>query len=306
MPKPHVLQRLPWYITIPVTVICLLLLAAINIVLSKIFEFKSEIIWQSYLLICIVVISSAVIGAIVARLTASQQINHAENDLKERFDNLKGLIEIAEKKVDDIKNQSLVCQNYSNSLSLAVTTLRQIIQGEFGKSLITYEDLKQIENSVANNAEIWILTSALELEDNELKDVIISNFKKGVKYKYLIPKEDLILQRRMKELALEWQTNSGLSLDQAKQQIQCYLVPQHFAYMTVIIYNPYKPPPTVLVKFPTSEFYQKEKYPLIFSVDSKPKEAWDIFLTAFQDLIDDSRKCSLTVPMSFDFNGYKK
>ena len=299
--RGHFLSALPWWVTIPATIIFLLVLSGLNVVLSKIFEFKPAIIWQSYLLISIVIISSAIIGALVARLTASQQITRAEDELNLKYDDVKKLLTSVQRQAEDMKKQSLICQNYGNSLSLVVSTLKQVIQGKFGEALITYEDLKQIENSVRNNTDIWVLTSALELEDNELKQVIISNFKKGVKYKYLIPAEDRVLQQIMKALALDWQKTAELSVAQANQQIQCYLVPQHFAYMTVIIYDPYKSPPTVLVKFPTSEFYQKEKYPLIYRVDSKPKEAWNIFLEAFQDLIDDGRKCKLTQPLKFDF-----
>lgn len=293
--------NLPWYVPLPATVILLGLLAGLNVALSKYFEVKPDMIWPTYLAISIVVMCSAVIGAFVARLTASQQLVQAENEINSRYDNLKLLIESVEREIKSIKTQSSACNGYGNSLSLSISTLKQIIQGEFGDSLITYEELKQIENAIPDNRQIWVLTSALELEDNELKKVIISNFKRGVIYKYLIPAEDKVLQQKMKTLAIDWQQSSGLSVEQAKKQILCYLVPKHFVYMTVIIYDPFKTPPAVLVKFPTSEFYQKEKYPLIYRVDSKPKEAWHIFIEAFQDLIDDGRKCSLTTPMVFEF-----
>ncbi len=289
-----------------IAILALILLFAINILLSKLFDIKPEMflpILGSFLLI---IICSVFLGALVTRLTASQQLIETESDLSKKYDNLKTLTESVGKEVNAIKSQSATCNDNSNSLSFLVATLQKIIQSNFGGSVITHKELEHIENLIPENDEIWVLTSALELEDNQLKEIIINNFKKGVVYKYLIPKEDLILQERMKKLALDWQNNSRLSIEAAKKQIQCYLVPKHFVYMTVIIYSPLKSPPTVLVKFPTSKFYKQETYPLIFRVDSEPKEAWKIFLEAFLDLIDDGRKCSITTPLTFAFKENKK
>lgn len=247
---------------------------------------------------------SSIVGAVVARLTASQQITKAEEELQEKFDNLATQIKKFQDESQKIIEQSKICQNCVNSLGLLINTIKQMMQGQFGESLITYENLKQIEGNVEENREIWVLTSALQLEGVELREVIRSNFKKGIKYKYLIPQEDKRLQQRMIELARKWQQDCGLSMEDAKEQIQCYLVPKHFAYMTVIVYDPYKEPPTVLVKFPTSEFYEKEKYPLIYRVDTKPKEAWEVFVHSLQEMIDDKRKCSLTERLTIDFSNY--
>jgi hypothetical protein len=71
--------------------------------------------------------------------------------------------------------------------------------------------------------------------------------------------------------------------------------------MTVIIYEPYAKQPTVLVKFPTSKIYEKKKYPLIYRVDTDPKEAWRSFLDSFQDLIHEESPCSHTEPLVIDF-----
>ena len=77
--------------------------------------------------------------------------------------------------------------------------------------------------------------------------------------------------------------------------------PLHMAYMTVIIYDPYNIPPHVLVKFPTSEIYTKQEYPLIYKVESKPKEAWKVFVDALQSLLANERECVLTKQMDIDF-----
>lgn len=174
---------------------------------------------------------------------------------------------------------------------------------KFGRSIITYHDLVQIEGSVKNNRNIWVLTSALELEVDELKETINMNLRNGIKYTYLIPKDDTILQKRMKKLTLRWKKECGLSVEKAQKQIKCLLVPAHFTYMTVIVYEPYEKQATVLVKFPTSSIYEKEKYPFIYRVDTKPKEAWQSFVNNLEDLIDDNRECRLTESMNIDFTG---
>ncbi|MFC1561078.1 hypothetical protein ACFL4V_01225 [Candidatus Latescibacterota bacterium] len=287
--------ELPWWTGIVFGVIIVGIATTISVLLSK---FDATNIFTAIVLVTL----SAISGAIVARFTASKQITDAEEDIKRKFNALEGQITKFQDEINKIIAQSEICRNCANSLGLSVKTVKQLIEGKFGESLITYEDLIQIEGIVENNREIWVLTSALQLESVELREVIYKNFKKGIKYKYLIPQEDKRLQKRMIDLAKEWQSSCNLSARDAQEQIQCYLVPKHFAYMTVIVYDPYKDTPTVLVKFPTSEFYEKEKYPLVYRVDTKPKEAWEVFVHSLQEMMDDPQKCVLTKQLSIDFS----
>jgi hypothetical protein len=52
--------------------------------------------------------------------------------------------------------------------------------------------------------------------------------------------------------------------------------------MNILIYNSHKKtnadPPTVLVKFPDNDIYDKTKYPFIYKVHGSPADSWKRFL----------------------------
>lgn len=250
-----------------------------------------------FMAVALIVLSS-IMGAVVARITT-------EKEFKEKFKCLEQLADRFQKECQKVSNQPERCQKRIKLLDDVTKSAKEITHvalEKFGKSIVSYHDLIQIERSVKKEKEIWVLTSALELEKDELKEVIHKNLKNKIKYTYLIPKEDKILHNRMTELAKQWKDDCNLSEEEAQEQIKCLLVPKHFVYMTIIIYEPYEVPPTVLVKFPTSSIYKKEKYPLIYRVDDEPKEAWKTFLDSLQELIDDGRSCSQTELLSIDFS----
>lgn len=185
--------------------------------------------------------------------------------------------------------------------------ITRIAMEQFGDSIITYHDLAEIERNVEEKGQIWILTSALELEEEEeLAKIIRENFKKKIEYIYFIPGGDRnkILKEVMIKMALKWQSDCNLSKEEAQELIKCYLIPEHFAYMTVVIYNAQNKtkgkPPIVLVKFPASDTFKKEKYPLIYRVDTKTEEAWKTFVRAMFDFMVDP-KCSQMHELLIDF-----
>ncbi len=287
--------ELPWWVHI-VIVVCVV--AGTIALESLLLEFKL----RNILLAILFVSLSSFVGAIVAKLTAGRQLVAATQELDQKFDETKVQIGQFKTEIDRVLSNSLTCERCIQSLNLSINTVKQLMEGEFRESLITYEDLVRIERSVRERSEIWVLTSSLVLENEELKETLQENFKKGIKYKYLIPCEDKRLQNRMMELASEWKRSSGLSVQQAKEQIQCFLVPEYLVYMTVIIYDAYGEPPTVLVKFPTSQLYEKAKYPLVYKVDSKPKDAWAIFVKSLQSMMDERGTHVVTKQLQFDFN----
>lgn len=169
----------------------------------------------------------------------------------------------------------------------------------FKGSIITYEELINIENSVEANGEIWVVTSALKFENEELKEIIRSNFKKKITYIYLLPKEnDDFLTNKMKDLAKGWKNDCNLSDEEANKLMKCILVPKHFVYMTVLVYNVQyinqsdSNNPTVVVKFPESDVFHKEEYPFMFIVKDTPNDSWRIFVNAINDFIERKTKCS--------------
>lgn len=300
MPKTK--SDLSWWVTIILVVVFVGVAQILSVVLGKLDIIT--VVW-SFILIVLVVALAALIGAIVTRLTANQQILTVEEELVEKFKSLEQQVDRFEKESQKISNLPERCQECTKYLNDTIESAKEIIHialEKFGGSIVTYRDLIEIESSVEEKGDIWVLTSALELEDVELKKIVRNNFKKKIRYIYLIPKEDKVLQKRMIKLAKQWKNDCDLSIDDAQKQIQCFLVPKHFAYMTVIIYNPYEVPPIVLVKFPTSRVYKKEKYPLIYRIDVEPKEAWKNFLDSIQELIDDKPNCSQVEPLAIDFS----
>lgn len=219
----------------------------------------------------------------------------------------------ADDSIKRAEEQSFNQNNYLERIERvvqSVDTIAQIAKGEFGKSIITYQDLAMIEKDVEERGEIWVLTSALELEIDQgaegLADIIETNLgKKKVKYIYFIPDEDDTLARNMKKLAITWQTTCKLTKKDATDQIRCYLVPKHFAYMTIVIYNAQNAtnlePPTVLVKFPLSDIYKKDKYPYIYRVETDTEKAWRPFLESLMYFNRDEPKCSASHQLPIEF-----
>lgn len=216
-------------------------------------------------LVCI----SGVIGAFAGLFFAQQPTD----EFREEAQNLVALLK--------------TFQERTGTLDDYIFKLEQIVKGALRESLIDYRELVRIEGGVRENARIWVMTSALELEEEELREVIRGNFRKGVCYTYLIPKEPLYLRRRMRQLAKQWQQDCGLSPEEADRQIECYLIPGHCVHLTIAVYDPgnTKMPPTVVIKFPTSKLFTQEKYPLCYCVDKEPPAAWQVFLQIFEELM---------------------
>jgi hypothetical protein len=181
--------------------------------------------------------------------------------------------------------------------------LAALVIQRWGKLVIDVDKMVEIEAGVEEKADIWVLTSALEIEKQELSAAIHGNMKKGVKYTYIIP--DTAGHRYdMTKLALSWQKEAALSAQEATERIQCFCVPEHFVYMTVIIYNPRgktSNPPTVLVKFPASDIFPTKEYGLIYSVDRTKPEAWQTFVKALECHIFTPNLCGKVSRLSIQF-----
>ncbi|MDD4872330.1 MAG: hypothetical protein PHR77_17400, partial [Kiritimatiellae bacterium] len=105
----------------------------------------------------------------------------------------------------------------------------------------------------------------------------------------------------MKTLAQQWQRECKLSKIDAARLIRCVLVPEHFAYMTVVIYNAVGQKPKVLVKFPTCAEYSEERYPLIYKVADAPDKAAEAFVKALSQLIEDNQHCQVVKHLDLGF-----
>ena len=140
----------------------------------------------------------------------------------------------------------------------------------------------------------------MALEDDDFDEIIIENFKKGIQYVYLLPKEDDDLEDIMRHLAHDWKERCGLSEDEAKRQIRCIMVPSHYAYMTVVVYDAQNSDirrskkPTVVVKFPTNKYYDRDAYSLVYRVKEQPEEAWRVFVRSLKKFINGNIECKAT------------
>jgi hypothetical protein len=155
-------------------------------------------------------------------------------------------------------------------------------------SLVTHRELVDIESRVPDRSQIWVLTSSFMLENEDLREVIRTNLRRGVIYKYLIPLEDSVLCSQMDLLFEDWKRDANLTDSQAKDQLSFVAVPRFATYMTVIAYDAVpKPPhaPTVLVKLPTSKEYPAEKYPLVYRIDPTNGPAWKTMTDCLSDLL---------------------
>ena len=69
--------------------------------------------------------------------------------------------------------------------------------------------------------------------------------------------------------------------------------------MTVIAYDPLNDNPTVLIKFPANETYDRKTYSLMFKVNPNPKEACERYIEALQELmiVDKDKVCQCASQM---------
>jgi len=296
---------LPWYWRTMFGIVLLVILAIAAFVVKKFFvldfDTEKEFYLYSLVAIVIIVILSSFVGALGALSTTSHVIQEAEENINGQIDSLSKHVEQLRATSKDTSEQLQESRECIGLLRGEISRAQEIVKvslERFGRSIVDYHELMKIENSVEDNGEIWVLTSALELEGDELKEIIFDNLSRGIKYKYLIPKEEGRLKVRMQKLAEQWKGHCNIS---PSEQIQCYLVPKHFAYMTVLIYEPYKDPPIVLVKFPKSDIYEKDKYPFIYKVDYEPEDAWKTFVNAIQELMDAKKVCSHVETLELDF-----
>ncbi len=299
---------LPWYWRTVFGIALLVMLCLAAPVAKRFLDFNTEQEFYLYSLIAILLVTllSAFIGGLSALFMTSHIVHEAEEKVNEQINRLSTQAKQFETISQNTSTQLQESHKCINLLHEEISRVQEIVKvalERFSKSIIDYHGLMGIEDSVRDDGEIWVLTSALELEGDELEEIIFKNLQRGIRYKYLIPKEEWRLKKKMQDLAEKWESHCSAS---PTEQIQCYLVPKHFAYMTVIIYEPYNNSPTVLVKFPKSDVYEKDKYPFIYKVDNEPEDAWKTFVDAIQELMDGEKNiCGYVETLSLEFSENK-
>jgi len=300
----RIIRNSGWVVRLVFGIALLMFFVAGPIVLPKFFSFPTDwgtLFWGSVLFVAIAVIA-ALAGALAAKFQADAASLRSIDGIRTSLDtssaasaDLVAKLQAAETTLRNVDNWLVLLQK-------AVKSLKDIMYDQGGTDALIYrEDLEKIEAAVPANGEIWILTSALELEAGALKQIIRDNLRNGVRYTYLLPEERPDLQDRMRDLARSWATDCQLPPNKAQEQIRCVLVPEHFAYMTVAIYNPTADPPIVLVKFPTNEVYTEHDYPVIYRVAARPREAWSAFVKSLRQLMEGKRFCVKAQPLQIGF-----
>jgi hypothetical protein len=104
-------------------------------------------------------------------------------------------------------------------------------------------------------------------------------------------------------LARDWQNDCKLSKNESKQLIKCYLIPENSTYMNILIYNAQRKtnlnPPTVLIKFPDNDIYEKTKYPFIYKVHGSPEDSWKRFMKVMINYMKDPSYGAKELPIEF-------
>lgn len=294
-------------LTIIVTIVVLVALIGLAQLLSAVLgHFKTVDIFNGLAIIVIVSITASIVGSIAAYFTTLHKIELAESRVEDKLEKLYKAADKLEEASEGFLKLGDRCEGCANLLARTIESARDITRialDKFEASIISYEDLIKIEAGVRDNSDIWVLTSALKFEEDELSTTIIENLKRGIKYTYLIPKQDGLLEKKMLDLGNFWRETCNLTAEQAKNQIRCLLVPEHYAYMTVVAYDPYGAEPEVLVKFPLSDVFKRANYPLIYRIEDNPPEARRTFIRSIQDIMDGKiYKCEHKGKFNFEFS----
>lgn len=153
--------------------------------------------------------------------------------------------------------------------------------GKFA-SYITLDDMKIIESQVDDKSTIYIISSSISC-DNELKNTIIENLKRGVKYHYYFPRNkdiDITKDTRFKELISRfnenlnlWKSDASITNDIIKNQVFCSWFSEEYMQMSMSFYNFQRSAighkPTIAVKFPVLSDDVIHNYPLFFYINSE-------------------------------------
>jgi len=193
----------------------------------------------------------------------NSEINTLQSAMEGRIDHL----------VHNLANQLRTDRRRLNSQFKALEELNRKMYADKSSEILMFEQLNKLrqEGNVMNTneliafekkmiqrkkCEIWVLTMFLEIERKpDMKSAIVDNLLKGHSYTYLIPNGN---KKEFHSRVNEWfdmakTKNNSLQKSTFLKGIKCILVPEHFPYMTIVIYNARSPRPEVVIKFPYRE-----------------------------------------------------
>jgi hypothetical protein len=207
-------------------------------------------------------IVAIVIGSFIfMRISLEREINKTRELITRHKDMMEGT---KEDFISTIDSQSEKIFEKLEEVVSQIMLYKELNELYHSGYLMNTEQLIQFEGKITKASkkyrEIRVLTKFLEIEKKkEMKDGIVDNITRGITYRYLIPENK---KSEFREIAEEWREmclKKNPDLEEIiTERIKCVIVPNHFPYMTVVVYGPDLPTPDVVVKFPYREPDQKE------------------------------------------------
>lgn len=289
------IKSLTWVGRTVLSVLFIILLVGGSIVFGKVAKIDKDHIWLVFCCILITAGISSLIGAVVTLYGLRERISAAGKELEGRIEALKDQAKKLQEDSQSFSTQSQNCTRCSQELKSYVDSLHQVLDlvlSKYGvepQSLVPLSELVRIEGNVGEEQEIWVLTSALELEETVLKETIFNNIRKRIKYVYFLPEDETMLPERLITLFKKGLSKLKKPEEEIENYLDLYVVPRHFVYMTVLVYGATTPTPIVLVKFPQRQVGKGEKFYLSFRV---PDQDADVFVKSLHQFMSEKNVCN--------------
>lgn len=132
------------------------------------------------------------------------------------------------------------------------------------KNIIEKSDLFTIENETQNEA--WIMSPTLEHDLYIAKTDVIANMKRGIVYRYLIPKT-LDIKATVEKLKRIWKA-AGIQTDISKRGCKAffYFMNVPCVLNTICVYDPYESNSRAIVTTPTNPLFPSSEFNHAFYV----------------------------------------
>jgi len=176
--------------------------------------------------------------------TKYMDIKHNNDDLQKENETLKDKLHQSDFNIKEIQTMNADIKQTNDCLQ---------------KSIIKKEDFAIIEK--ATKKEAWIMAPTLEHDLYFLKDDVIKNMKRGVKYNYIVP-NTIEMRTTIKKLKKIWQFN-GIITDIEKKEcsVNFKLLPQACVINTVLVFDPYDSKSKAILMPPTNPLFPESEYP---------------------------------------------
>jgi hypothetical protein len=153
---------------------------------------------------------------------------------------------------------------------LGVSELPQLIY----KNIISKFDIDDVEGNV--KSAVWICAPTIEFDLGILESIVDKNLRRGIKYRYMIPKGDALV--RFRTLMGQWEQKN---IDY-KKLVECRLYDEGCILTTIAVYDPYEPKGEALVMLPSNRTLPLEEFPLVF--DIKDRDGVDFYTRRLESL----------------------